>query len=254
MSTYQLLPVKDLLKLEKRSFRDEQGVFLIEGKKVFQEAREAKLVMEQILVSEKFMRENREFLAALNLNFRDFTIISDYNAGRMAETTTPTGLFAVIKKPTVTLADVSQANQIVVLEDIRDPGNLGTMIRTADWFGIKAIILTSTGVDTYNSKVIRATMGSLFHLKIYVAERLLSDLNELKKQGFQMVVTRPETKSTLQSIKVAKRCFIFGNESAGTSPEVDEIADAVFSIPKYGPAESLNVSVAFGITLHELSK
>ncbi len=247
-----MLSIKELTKLEKKSFRDETGVFLIEGKKVFEEARKANLVMDQVLVTEKFMAENREFLTQFNLSFRDVIIISDHNADRLAGTATPTGLFAVVRKPPVTLEDVQKASTVAVLEDIRDPGNLGTMIRTADWFGVKAIIISDSGVDAYNGKVIRATMGSLFHLVIYSSSDLVSDLSELKKSGFRLIVTRPEIQKPLQSIKLEKSCIIFGNESLGTSAEVDELADDVFTIPKYGDAESLNVSVAFGITLNQL--
>ncbi len=247
-----MLSIKELTKLEKKSFRDETGVFLIEGKKVFEEARKAKLVMDQVLVTEKFLFENRNFLYEHQLTFRDVISISQHNAERLAGTVTTTGLFAVVQKPKVTLAEVQKTSFVAVLEDIRDPGNLGTMIRTADWFGVNSIILSSSGVDLYNSKVIRATMGSLFHLTIYTSDDLVNDLKTLKQDGFRMVVTRPEGTTPLQSIKLDKSCIIFGNESLGTSAEVDELADDVFTIPKYGDAESLNVGVAFGITLNQL--
>jgi len=247
-----MLSIKELTKLEKKSFRDETGVFLIEGKKIFQEARKAHLTMDQVLVTEKFMNENRDFFVPLGISYRDVIIISDHNADRLAGTATPTGLFAVVQKPNISLVDVQKASFVAVLEDIRDPGNLGTMIRTADWFGVKAIVISSTGVDAYNSKVIRATMGSLFHLTIYSSDDLVSDLTQLKTGGYRMIVTRPEGKTPLQSIEASKNCIIFGNESVGTSFEVDELADDVFTIPRYGDAESLNVSVSFGITLNQL--
>lgn len=247
-----MLSVKDVTKLEKKRFRDDLGVFLIEGKKVFSEAREAKLEMEQILVSEVFLRENREFLQEHGIAYREMVIISQHNAERLSETTTPSGIFAVIKKPEVQLEQLLTAQKIVVLEDIRDPGNLGTILRTSDWFGIDAVIVSDTGADIYNGKVIRATMGSLFHLKIYTSSDLETDLQELKKNGYQLIATRPEVKSSVESIRDQKSCVIFGNESTGTTSGVDQLATAVFSIPKYGQAESLNVAVAFGITMHQL--
>lgn len=247
-----MLSIKDLTKLEKKSFRDELGVFLIEGKKVFAEARIAGLVMEQILVSEKFLSENRDYFTQFHLSFKDLVIISQHNAERLSDTTSPAGLFAVIKKPTVNLSDLLSCSQIVALEDIRDPGNLGTMIRTADWFGVTGMIVTSAGVDMYNGKVLRASMGSVFHLKIFTSDHLAGDLAELQKKGFELIVTRPETSSTVQSMTAEKSCLIFGNESEGTSEQVDRLADQVFAIPKFGQAESLNVGVAFGITLHQL--
>ncbi|CAN5277047.1 hypothetical protein BH10PAT2_BH10PAT2_2540 [soil metagenome] len=158
----------------------------------------------------------------------------------------------MIKKPEMSLEKIAESNMVAVLEDIRDPGNLGTMIRTADWFGIKSILVSSSGVDIYNGKVLRATMGSLFHLNILTSSDLVSDLTELKKRGFQVIVTRPEGKTELHSIKAIKSCVVFGNESLGTSNEVDLLADEVFTIPKYGDAESLNVGVSFGITCFQL--
>ncbi len=247
-----MLSIKDLIKLEKKRFRDEEGVFLIEGKKIFEEAQKAKLEMIQMMATDKFIRENQEYLKEHNVSFRDFVIINEHNAERLADTATPSGLFGVIKKPVVTLDKLTNSNMIAVLEDIRDPGNLGTMIRTADWFGITSIIVSSTGADIYNGKVIRATMGSIFHLNILTSTDLVQDLSELKKTGYKVIVTRPEGKTELQSIKATKSCIVFGNESLGTSNEIDELADEVFTIPKYGDAESLNVGVAFGITCHQL--
>jgi len=247
-----MLSIKDLTKLEKKRFRDDEGVFLIEGKKVFEEAQKAQLNFIQVLATDRFVRENSEFLREHKLNYQDLTVINEHNAERLSDTSTPSGLFAVIKKPEMSLEKLAQSNTIAVLENIRDPGNLGTMIRTADWFGITSILLSSDGVDIYNGKVLRATMGSLFHLNIFTSLNLENDLLDLKKQGFQIIVTRPEGKKPLQSIKAEKNCIVFGNESLGTSSEVDALADEVFTIPKFGSAESLNVAVAFGITCHQL--
>lgn len=244
--------IKDLTKLEKKRFRDEEGVFLIEGKKIFSEAMKAHLKMIQILATDKFVRENRDFLQEHKLTYHDLTMINEHNAERLSDTTTPSGLFAVIKKPEMSLEKLAQHQTIAVLEDIKDPGNLGTMMRTADWFGIKAIMVSSTGVDLFNGKVIRATMGSFFHIDTFVSDYLPGDLEELKKLGFNIIVTRPEGKTELQSIKAKKTCVVFGNESVGTSDEVDALADEVFTIPKYGQAESLNVAISFGITFHQL--
>lgn len=244
--------VKEIAKLEKRHFRDEEGVFVIEGKKVFGEAVQAKAEITQVFVTEKFAREQRDFLAQIDP--RMLTVISEHNFQRLASTETPSGLLAVVKKTTVTFDEILKNNRVVVFENLRDPGNLGTMIRTADWFGIRAIIISKEGTDIYNDKVIRATMGSLFHVEVYVAEDLGADLQKLKTAGFPLIVTRPEVESTLPQSLPEKMAIIIGNESLGTSPESDVLADYTYAIPRHGQAESLNAAVSFGIVLYELSR
>src|SRR5258708_14680775 len=125
-------------------------------------------------------------------------------------------------------------------------------MRTADWFGAKGLIVSRESVDIYNDKVIRASMGSLFHLQLFVSDSLTEDLKKMKTAGFTLVVTRPETASSFQPRKQQKICLILGNESLGTSEEVDSLAVFTYAIPKYGDAESLNVAVSFGIILSQL--
>jgi TrmH family RNA methyltransferase len=251
----RLYSIKEITKLEKRRFRDEEGVFLIEGKKILEEAKKTGVEIRQILVTDKFLREQKEFLKSTSIDQRELTTIADHNAQRLSSTEAPQGIFAVCNKPKVEFEDLIKGDLVVACDNIRDPGNFGTMIRTADWFGVKAIITSSTNVDPYNDKVIRSSMGSLFHLKIYVSSDLESDLRELKKESFIIVSTRPEAKQTAAEFlqrKIPKVCLVMGNESTGTSPEIDAVADTEIAIPKYGQAESLNVAVSFGILLNEL--
>jgi RNA methyltransferase, TrmH family len=244
--------VRDLVKLEKRRFRDEEGVILIEGKKVVEEAQAAGLEIVQVLVTEKFLQQHSEFFRDQKLNQFAVMHISETNLLRLAGTKTPQGLMAVVKKPEVDLEKVAAAQIVVACDNIRDPGNLGTILRTADWFGVKSILLSRDGVDPYNDKVIRATMGSLFHLDVYVSDSFVADCEALKEKGFTIVVSRPEVKENFVPSPSTKMCLVLGNESEGTSAEIDEIADANYSIPRYGEAESLNVAVSFGIMMNEL--
>jgi len=251
---YPHYSVHDLSKLEKRRFRDEQGVFLIEGKKVFEEASAAQLEVVQVLVTEKFLQQQTDFVRAQELNKYPMMHISENNLLRLAGTKTPQGLMAVIKKPVVDLEKIADAQVVLACENIRDPGNLGTILRTADWFGIKSVLISSDGVDPYNDKVIRATMGSLFHLNVYVSDSFVADCLNLKDHGFAVVVSRPEVAENFSPQKKSKMCLVLGNESDGTSAEIDEVADANYAIPKYGEAESLNVAVSFGIMMSDLVK
>jgi RNA methyltransferase, TrmH family len=253
-SDSRVYSIKELSKLEKKHFRDEEGVFIVEGKKVLSEVKASELPIIQILATNSFLREHASFLAEQGINSRDITVIADHNAQRLTDSKTPQGVFAVVKKPETTLEDIKKHNFVVAFENVRDPGNLGTMLRTADWFGVTGVIVSDTGVDPYNSKVIRSTMGSLFHLDIYSSSDVASDLGELKKEvGFQIVVTRPEGSAAQKPDLARKTCVVMGNESTGTSSEVDQLADATYTIPKFGKAESLNVSVSFGIVLNDLT-
>lgn len=252
LMNYPKYSVHDLIKLERRRFRDDEGVFLIEGKKIFIEAQAAGLEIIQVLVTEKFLQQQTEFVREQKLQQFPIMHLSENNLTRLAGTKTPQGIMAVIKKPSIDLETIASSQVIVACENIRDPGNLGTILRTADWFGVKNILVSSDGVDPYNDKVIRATMGSLFHLNLFISVSFVSDCLVLKDKGFKIVVSRPEVQENFSPQKSSKICLVVGNESEGTTPEVDQIADATYAIPRYGKAESLNVAVSFGIMMNEL--
>lgn len=243
-----MFSLKTLVKLQQKKYRREYGCFLLEGKKGVLEAVEAKAEILQLVLSQKFAREEEDFLPIF-----ERLIVDEHDFAKLADTVTPSGVMAVIKIPDHNLNKFKTGKLIAVLEDIRDPGNLGTMIRTADWFGVDGILLIS-GADPYQAKVVRSSMGSIFHLPIVTTQEPLKDLQILSKQGFQLVVTRPElAKSSKVPNKLSGQlALIFGNESRGTSKEIDQLADKAISIPKYGKAESLNVAVSFGILLNQL--
>ncbi len=246
--------VKEIAKLEKRRFRDEQGVFLVEGKKIIYEALHANAELCQILVTNAFLRQQQDFVSETGLDIRQLTVIANHTAQKLTDTKTPPGIFAVIKKPTLQLNEVLKNDVIVAIDGVRDPGNLGTMIRTADWFGVKGILISKEGVDPYNDKVLRATMGSIFHVQLYVSDYLAHDLEKAKKTGHAVVVSRPEVPSTFSPNEKQKICLVMGGESLGTSAEVDAVADFNFAIPRFGQAESLNVAMSMGIMLSQIAE
>lgn len=144
---------------------------------------------------------------------------------------------------------------MVLLEDVRDPGNVGTMIRTADWFGVDGVIFVG-GADPYQPKVVRSSMGSIFHVPIFISENIEAEISKLKEFGFELVVTRPEVADAQlpPALSKQKLCIAFGSEAHGTSVKLDNLADRALSIKKFGQAESLNVAVSFGIVLNDLRK
>jgi len=251
-----LYGLKALSKLQQKKFRQEYGIFLVEGKKGVEEAVAAGAEVIGLVASEQFVRQTPEFVhhATIKPFFakNDVLTLNDTEFSRLADTTTPQGIMAVIQRQPTKLADLTKAKTLVVFEDIRDPGNVGTMIRTADWFGVDGILFIG-GADPYQPKVVRASMGSFFHLPMYEVEDIEDDVDLLKDAGFTIIVTRPEkTEQLLPLDPKQKICVVFGNESHGTSAQIDQLADRSFTIPKFGNAESLNVAVSFGVALYAL--
>jgi TrmH family RNA methyltransferase len=251
--TMPLISLKEATKLKKKSYRTELGAFLIEGKKIFLEAVASHLEVRQIWLTGSFQSQQREFLDQIQLRQYNFDLISDHHAQLLADTTTTPGFFALIGKPEHDLNLLGQQKMVVVLENIRDPGNVGTMIRTADWFGAGGVICVA-GADPWGEKVIRSSMGSVFHLPIWSFDQIGMTLQTLKHANFTIMVTRPEAKSAVSTDPVQKLAVVMGNESTGTSVTADQTADITYSIPQFGQAESLNVGVSLGITLFDLSK
>ena len=139
----------------------------------------------------------------------------------------------------------------MVLDGIQDPGNLGTILRTADSVNLKQIIVTKTTADSYNPKVVRSTMGAIFRVNIIRAENLQETIKEIQKNKFKVVVTSLQTKESLYDIKLNKKAIVIGNEANGVSKEIVEVADTKIKIPMLGKTESLNASVATGVILYE---
>ena len=141
---------------------------------------------------------------------------------------------------------------IIFLDNVKDPGNLGTIIRTADWFGLKHIILSEDTVDPYNEKVVRSTMGSFFHVNILESTNSVRLLNSLRQKSYMLVSLdiKGELFDTLQPI--AKTVYLFGSESHGIRSELAALIEKRYTIPGKGKAESLNVAVAAGIVMSKL--
>ena len=143
------------------------------------------------------------------------------------------------------------ADYILALDGIQDPGNLGTIIRTADSANLKQIIVSKNTVDAYSPKVIRSTMGAIYRVNIIEVEDLLETLKDLQKGGFKVVVTSLDTNNSIYDISYNKSVVVIGNEANGVSKEVQELANEKVKIPMLGKTESLNASVATGIMIYE---
>lgn len=251
--------LKTLSKLNQKKYRQEYGCFIVEGKRGVLDAVNSKRSVVQLVATDAFVKQQKEYceqseIASFFREQKDL-IVSSSDFSQLTETVTPQGIAAVVEISNSNIDDLKNGRLLVLLEDIRDPGNLGTMIRTADWFGVDGIILAG-GADPYQPKVVRSSMGSLFHVPIFTSQSIVNEISELKNAGFQLVVTRPEVKQTepLAPLSEQKQCIVFGSEAHGTSDQLDALADRALTIGKFGQAESLNVAVSFGIVLNEVRK
>lgn len=241
-------------KLQQKKFRKEFEEFIIEGIKGVEEALQFGTVLTVIIDGSR--RDEPVFTSLIAAAEKhdvpvEFCGRKDIDAIKTTETFP--GVMAIVESNEAELDDILESNAVIVLDNIKDPGNLGTIIRTADWFGISSIIISEESVDPYNEKCVRSTMGSIFRVKIYRAYDLEKAVGELKDDDFGIYAFSMDGKP-LQALRPAKKAaFIFGSESHGLRPIIAEQADGLYTIPGNTKAESLNLSVAAGIVMWHIS-
>ena len=237
--------IKQIKKLQKAKERRKQQQFILEGFHLVEEAVQSGWPLESVLF------ETGAKLPELPVGLNCIEV-SRKVLEHLSETETPQGILAVAGMKETALPE--QVNFVLVCDSVQDPGNLGTMIRTADAAGFDAVICGTGTVDPYNDKTIRATQGSLFHIPVMNGD-LAEALPKLKSQGIQIWAAALEGAVDYdKAANSGKLAIIVGNEGAGISDEVLSLADTIVKIPIYGRAESLNVSVAAGILMYEAKK
>jgi TrmH family RNA methyltransferase len=235
--------------------RKTENKFIIEGKKSVLEGINSSYECEIIFVTNKFSDENIETVNEISASKNRIVTLKQKEFEKISDTKTPQGIAAVFNKPTNIFEKVYSFNDklIIMLDNISDPGNLGTIIRNCDWFGIKNILLSENIVDYTNPKVIRSSMGSVFHVNLFEeidAETLL----KLKRQGYEIFCADLEGENIFTYQRNKKTILILSSESHGPSKEFLEISDKKICIPKIGDAESLNVASASAVLLAILTK
>lgn len=247
--------IKNIRKLKEKKYRDLENSYIIEGIKLIKEAIVEKAKIKQIVMCENYT-DNEEIdketlyeIAKYNLIYvteKVFNLITDVK--------TPQGIIAVIEKNniknTINQIDYSQ-DIIIALDDLQDPGNLGTILRTVDSANLNQIILSKNSADPYNPKVVRSTMGAIFRINIIEVEDLQETLKEIKKNKFKVMVTALDADNSIYNVDYNKKAIIIGNEANGVSKEIQAMADEKVKIPMLGKTESLNASVATGIMIYE---
>ena len=242
--------VKYIQSLQHKKFRDEEGVFFAEGPKLVNE------LLEGQVFACKQIYALPEWIAALTANqVKEYALltesIKDFELEKISALSKPNQVLAVFEKKKVNNEPVIKNAITLVLDDIQDPGNLGTIIRIADWFGIENVICSLHTADMYNSKVVQSTMASLQRVNLFYTdvETWLSKLHNIP------VFAASLHGEPLQSMAGVKEgIIIIGNESKGISEAVIKMAQQKITIPRYGDAESLNAAVAAGIILYEVRR
>lgn len=231
--------IKELHKLHTKKYRDASGLFLVEGYKTVFEAYQAGLL------KEIYVLENSDINVPLEPNY-----ISKNVLNYLSLTETPQPIIGVCRKKEIEKI----GNKVIILDNVQDPGNIGTIIRSAVAFNVDTIILSKGSVDIYNDKVLRSTMGMLFKMNIMYAD-LLTLIPNLKNEGYQILGTKVDGGIDIKDINLEdKNAIIMGNEGNGVSPVVLDMCDKYLYIPMNTACESLNVGVATSIIMYEFNK
>lgn len=237
---------KEIKKLKEKKYRTQKNQFLIEGLRFVDEAIKASAKIEKLLYTESFKEKHSDILEG-NEDIEQI-MLSENLLKELSFTEKPQGIVAVV---TMEKKVISSGDIVVLVDKVQDPGNMGTIIRTAHAVDAVAIIVTKGTVDIYNDKTLRSTMGSIFKMPI-IEDENLSLIKELKGEGFKLVVSSLQGENNFFEEDLKGKIIIaVGNEGNGVSEEVYSLADKKVKIPMPGNAESLNVAVATSIMLYE---
>lgn len=247
--------VKELVQLQKKSkVRNEQGVFLVEGVKMYQEIPQEQLV--KIYVSETFADKQKEEINRLK-DRRKLEYLSDHVFQYVSDTKTPQGILCVVRQSTYCLEDILEAEDahLLVLDNLQDPGNLGTILRTAEGAGVTGIIISKESVDIYNPKVIRSTMGSIYRVPFVYVEDLKEAIAKVKAHGIFTYAAHLDGKNSYDKEDYTRKtAFLIGNEGNGLRKEIADLADTWIRIPMQGQVESLNAAIATSVLMFETAR
>ncbi len=244
--------VKNIKKLKEKKYRDIENRFIVEGIKLVEEAINENAKIQLVVICEECINDGtlaKELLykiakyECIYVTEKVFNLISDVKS--------PQGILAVIEKKNKNIEIDYSQDIIIALDDIQDPGNLGTILRTVDSANLNQIIISKGSSDSYNPKVVRSTMGAIFRVNIIEVENLEQTLKQIQENHFEVVVTALDTNNSIYDIEYKNKVIVIGNEANGVSKEIQKLANKKVKIPMLGKTESLNASVAASIMIYE---
>lgn len=239
--------IKNIVKLNKSTkFRKEQGVFIVEGIRMFQEVPKERLV--DTYVTEAFYEKHAHLFTDVPFCFVSETVFKE-----ISDTMTPQGVLAVVKQQSYKQEDLLQGEHtlIMVLEQLQDPGNLGTIIRTGEGAGVTGVLMSKDTVDIYNPKVVRSTMGSIYRMPHIYAEDIKEAVIRLKEAGVKVYGAHLKGEPFYHKDYQKPTAFLIGNEGNGLTDALSDLADEKIKIPMCGQVESLNAAVAASVLMYE---
>ncbi len=229
--------------LKDRKGRRESGCFLVEGRKMVEEALASAFDVETVLV-----QEGMELPDGLTMPVYE---LPEHVLAAVCDTKTPQGIAAVVRMK----EQSALGKHIVVLDGVQDPGNVGTIIRTADAAGLNGVLLSNQCADVFSPKVLRATMGSIFRMNLRTTDDLPGELTKLREKGYSILSSQLDGTPFYERQGVAERfALIIGNEGNGVSEQVQQTATHRVRLPMRGGAESLNAAIAAAIMMYELMR
>ena len=240
---------------KKAKARREQGVFLVEGPKMFGELPVER--RREVYVSENFLRQQGERAEKLLAGCR-YETVTDEVMRHMSDTQTPQGILAVAEQFSYQLSDVlknspdGKAPELVILETLQDPGNLGTILRMGEGAGVTGVVMSSNTVDIYNPKTIRSTMGSIFRVPFVYVQDFSDAVSQCQNAGIKVYAAHLDGKNTYLGEDYREgTAFLIGNEGNGLTDDITKQADILIRIPMQGEVESLNAAIACTILTYE---
>lgn len=243
--------IKHIKKLFQKKYREEYSEFVIEGIKIVKEALAEKVNLKSIYINEQnkeeILREIPE-IEKMNTSIVENSVFCD-----ISDVVNPQGIIAIVEKASSNKISYDE-KLFLILDGISDPGNMGTIIRTADSLNMKQIIVSKNTLDIYNPKVVRSTMGAIFRVNVIYVEDLVKEVENLKSRGIKVYSTDLRTDKSIYSINYENSAIVIGNESNGVSREVLDASSDRIKIPMNGKTESLNAAVATSIVLYEANR
>lgn len=246
--------MKEIVQLQKKSrARNQAGVFIVEGIRMVREAPEERLV--QLYLTEEFYKKHRNELPTSDGDLTKIEFVAPAVFEHISDTSTPQGVLAVVRQCRYSREDIFNGDHILVLDNLQDPGNLGTVFRTAEAAGATGIIMSKDTVDIYNPKTIRSTMGAVFRMPFIYVESLPESIAELQSKGVRVYAAHLDGKRFYDEEDYrGGTAFLIGNEGNGLRREAADCADTWIRIPMEGQAESLNAAVAAAVLMFEVSR
>lgn len=244
--------VKHVLQLQKKAkARKEAQEFVVEGVKMVSEAPKERIV--KVYVAETFAKDNEKFIHDLTIDPERMELVSDTVFLRMSDTQTPQGVLAVVRMQKYELADMLVGSPLLIgVENLQDPGNLGTIIRMGEGAGITGVIMSANTADIYNPKTIRSTMGSIYRVPFLYTEDFVQTIHQMQAAGVSVYAAHLSAKQEYTEPDYTKpAAFLIGNEGNGLTQSAVQSADTWIRIPMEGEVESLNAAIACTVLTYE---